>query len=199
MVESSSMAFLRALEPLDPRERTVLVMCDALGDHVHDAAATLDLTSTNAKGALQSARRRMIDYDLTHVAPTKAVQAHTAEMLRHCLAHLEQHNAVGLEKLFAMDAQALFDAGGEFVAPLAPIIGSDRVAKLLLKFVEGANPMQFAFRMLNGQPAALCVSGGRPRWARRFVFRIETRDGLVSELQMILASAKLTAVRFDPA
>jgi len=53
--------------------------------------------------------------------------------------------------------------------------------------------------MLNGMPAGLGVSPGHPRWPHRFVFRIETRGGLVTDVQTIMASAKLTAVRFEPA
>jgi hypothetical protein len=53
--------------------------------------------------------------------------------------------------------------------------------------------------MLNGMPAAVGVSPGHPRWPSQFVFRIETRGGLVTDVQTIMASEKLTAVRFEPA
>jgi DNA-directed RNA polymerase specialized sigma24 family protein len=198
IVESGSIAFLMALEALEPRERLTFLMCDAFGVEPHDAAATLELPSGTAKSALQQARRKMQTYDSTHVAPTAGVQTHTADVLRHCLSCLQNHDAAPLEKMLAPDARAHFDSAGEFVAPLAPVSGPARIARLQLKFADGAEPMRFAFRMLNGLPAALGVSPGRPRWARRFVFRIETRGDLVSELQTITASAKLTAVRFDP-
>jgi hypothetical protein len=102
--------------------------------------------------------------------------------------------------VIAPDAQALYDNGGEFVAPVAPVSGRTRIARILVKFAEGMEPMRFDFRMLNGLPAAVGESAGRPRWARRFVFRVETRgDGLVSEVHTITATVKLAAVRFDPA
>jgi RNA polymerase sigma-70 factor (ECF subfamily) len=198
-VESGSMAFLMAIEALDPRERLTLLMCDAFGVALHDAAATLGLTSVTARSALQQARRAMQAYDSTHVAPTADVQGHTADVLRHCLSCLQNYDAARLEKLLAPDARLCFDGAGEFVAPLAPVIGPARVARLLRKFAEGTEPMRLAFRMLNGLPAALGMSPGRPRWARRFVFRIETRGDFVSDVQAIMASTKLTAVRFDPA
>jgi RNA polymerase sigma-70 factor (ECF subfamily) len=198
-VESGSMAFLIAIEALEPRERLMLLMCDAFGVELHDAAATFGLTSATAKSALRHARQTMQTYDSTHVAPTADVQAHTADVLRHYLSCLQNHDAVRLEKMLVPDARLCFDGAGEFVAPLAPVSGPARIARLLRKFAEGSEPMRFAFRMLNGLPAALGASPGRPRWARHFVFRIETRGDLVSEVQAIMASTKLIAVQFDPA
>jgi RNA polymerase sigma factor (sigma-70 family) len=198
-VESSSMAFLRALEALDPRERVIFLMCDAYGVTPQDVAATLGLTSATSRAALQRARRKMQGYDATHEAPTPDVQERTGDVLRDCWACLQRHHAGRLEKMLTPDAQLCFDGGGEFVAPLAPVCGAARMARILLKFAEGTEPMGFAFRMLNGLPAVLGMSPVRSRWARHFVFRIETRDGLVSEVQAIMASAKLTAVRFDSA
>ncbi len=198
MIESGSMAFLRALEGLDPRERVVFVMCDAFGFSVPDAAATLEFTSATARSALQSARRKMRPYDSAHTPPTAGIQSQVASVLRDCLSHLQSRDAPRLEKTLALDAQAVFDSGGEFVAPPGSVFGAGTIAKLLTKFADGTGPISFAFRMLNGLPAALGQSRGRARWARRFVLRIETREGLISEVQAIMATSKLTAVRFDP-
>jgi RNA polymerase sigma-70 factor (ECF subfamily) len=197
LVESSSFAFLRALEALDPRERLIFVMGDALGHDPFEMASTLDLPAGAVRGTLLSARRSMDAYDAAHLAPTREVQANAAETLHHCLSQMQQHHVAALEHLCAPDVEAAFDSGGEFVAPLEPIHGAGRVARLLVKFVEGSAPVKFAFRMLNGMPAALGTTGGRPRWARRFVFRIDARDGLITNVQLVLASAKLAAVRFD--
>ena len=198
-VESASMAFLLALEALEPRERLTFLMCDAFGAEPQDAAATLELKAAATKSTLQQARRKMEAYDSTHVAPTADVQAHTADVLRHCLSWLQGHDAGHLEKMLAPDARLCFDGAGEFVAPHALVTGPTRIARVLVNFAEKTRPIHFAFRMLNGLPAALGTCPGRPRWARSFVFRIEVRGDLVTEVQAIMASAKLTAVRFDPA
>ena len=75
---------------------------------------------------------------------------------------------------------------------------SSAIAKLLTKFAEGTGAISLTYRMLNGMPAGVAQAPGRPRWARRFVVRVELREDLVSELQLTMATAKLTAVRFDP-
>jgi DNA-directed RNA polymerase specialized sigma24 family protein len=198
LVESGSMAFLKALEEFEPRERVVFVLCDALGLDVQDAAAALQFTSMTSRTLLQNARRRMQQYESLHAEPTTEVQAHVAAMLRDCLRHLQACDASKLEKILALDVQAMFDSAGEFVAPPGTVFGSSTVAKVLAKFASGVGATSFAFRMLNGLPAALGQAKGRPRWAKRFVLRIEARDGLISEVHVVMATAKLTAVRFDP-
>jgi len=197
-VESGSIAFLTALEALVPRERAVLVMCDAFGVDVQGAASTLGVTSAAARALLQNARRHMQRYDAASQPPTAHAQAQAAALLCDCLVNLQNYDAVRLERILAPDVRAMFDSGGEFVAPPRGIAGSGAVAKLLTKFASRTGPISFAFRMLNGLPAALGQCKERPRWANRFVIRIEAREDLASEVHVIMASAKLTAVRFDP-
>lgn len=198
MVESGSMAFLKALEALEPRERLVLVVCDAFGFHVPDAASTLEYSSATVRTLLQNARRKMERYDAAHEAPTKAVQGQVAALLRDCVAHVQSLDASRLEKILALDARVFFDSGGEFVAPSGTAFGSATVARILTKFARATGRISFSFRMLNGLPAALGQADARPRWAKRFVLSVEAREGLVSEIHVIMATAKLAAVRFDP-
>lgn len=199
VVESGSFAFLNALEVLEPRARAVFLLCDVFGRELPDAGRIVGPVSASARATLRRTRRIMQSYDDTHVPPTRDSQKRTADVLQRCLSHLENRDGGGLEKVIAPDAQALYDSGGEFVAPVAAVRGRNRIARLLLKFAEGMEPMRFDFRMLNGLPAVVGQSAGRPRWARRFVFRIEARgDDLVSEFHTITATAKLAAVRFDP-
>ena len=196
--ESGSMAFLLALETLEARERILLTLCDALGFPVHDAAAALELTSATAKTALQGARRKMQQYDAAQVPPTTDIQAGVAAVLHEFLSHLQEYNLPALEKTLAPDARAVFDSGGEFVAPAGTVFGCETVARLLARFTERSGPVNFSFRMVNGLPAALGHARGRPRWASRFVLAIEVSDGLVARVHAVLATPKLTAIRFDP-
>lgn len=197
-VESGSMAFLKALEGLEARERVVLVMCDVFGYPVHEAASTLAFTTPTVRTLLQHARRKMQRYDAAHEAPTRDVQAQVAALLRDCLTHVQSHDASRLEKILALDAHAMFDSGGEFVAPSGSLFGSGAVARVVTKFARGMGPIGFSFRMLNGLPAALGQTPARPRWASRFVLSIDARAGLIFDIHVIMATAKLTAVRFDP-
>jgi len=197
-VESGSTAFLLALETLDSRERIVLVMCDALGFAVQEAAVALELTSATAKTALQNARRKMQWYDSSHLPPTTQVQGSVGAVLHEFLSHLQGYNLPALEKTLALDARAVFDSGGEFVAPAGNVFGCETIARLLARFAERSGPVNFSFRMLNGLPAVLGHAKGRPRWASRFVLAIDVSEGLVARVHAVLATPKLTAIRFDP-
>jgi RNA polymerase sigma-70 factor (ECF subfamily) len=197
LVESGSMAFLKALEELEPRERVIFVLSDALGFDIQDAAAVLRFTSMTSRTLLQNARRRMQRYESTVAEPTIETQTEVGAILRECVTDLQSYDAAKLEKILDLDAQAMFDSAGEFVAPPGTVFGSATIAKLLTRFAGGIGAASFAFRMLNGLPAALALAKGRPRWARRFVLRVEARDGLISEVHVIMATAKLAAVRFD--
>jgi DNA-directed RNA polymerase specialized sigma24 family protein len=200
LVESGSFAFLMALEELEAWDRVIFLLCDVFGRELSAAAGILGSPAASARATLLRVRRMMQPYDDLHVPPTPDVQKRTADVLQQCLSHLQNRDGAGLEKVIAPDARALYDNAGEFVAPVAAVQGRNRIARILLKFADGMEPMRFDFRMLNGLPAAVGESAGRPRWARRFVFRIEvSRDGLVSEVHTITATVKLAAVRFDPA
>jgi RNA polymerase sigma-70 factor (ECF subfamily) len=198
IVESGSIAFLKALEVLESRERVVFVMCDAFGTHVQEAASILHVTSATARTLLRNARRKMQRYDDARQPPTANAQAQAAALLRDCLVHLQNYDASSLQKILALDVMAIFDSGGEFVAPRRSVSGSVTVAKLLTKFAGATGPITFAFRMLNGLPAALGQCQDRSCWAKRFVLRIDAREGSASEIDVIMATVKLTAVRFDP-
>lgn len=196
--ESGSMAFLLALETLDSRERIMLIMCDALGFTIQDAGAALELTTQTAKTVLQTARRKIQQYDSAHVPPMTHVQKNVAAVLHQFLSHLQDYNLPALETTLTSDARAVFDSGGEFVAPAGHVFGCETIARLLARFAERSGPVNFSFRMLNGLPAALGHARGRPRWARHFVLAIEVSHGLVARVHTILATPKLTAIRFDP-
>jgi len=196
-IESGTFAFLRALEDLDPRERAVFVMVETSGTPIHDVASMLAVTSVVVRGALQNARRKMAKYEATHEPPTVTVQNRVGEALRELIVHLQRSDTAGIEKMLAPDAQALFDSGGEFVAPAGTVAGAGAVARLLTRFADGTGPAGYSFKSLNALPSALGAAKVRPRWASRFVVRIELHDRLVKEVHVVMATAKLAAVRFD--
>ena len=131
LVESGSFAFLMALEGLEPRDRAIFLLCDVFGHEPSDAEI-LGPAPAGARAALARGRRLMQLYDQIHVPPTPDVQKRTANVLQQCLSRLQNRDCGGLEKVLAPDAQALYDNGGEFVAPVAPVSGRTRIARILV-------------------------------------------------------------------
>jgi RNA polymerase sigma-70 factor (ECF subfamily) len=83
-----------------------------------------------------------------------------------------------------------------------PLVGLDRVVRFHLETARRRGPIsRVTMRTVNGLPALVIVTTPlRPQMAPRVVLRCEVdADGRIRELHTILASRKLTAVRFDGA
>ena len=199
-VESLTFQFLLAAEMLTPRQRAVLVLRAVYRYSVADAAQALDLTYATVRSTLQQAFHGMDGYEAVRARPTRDAQSRMAALLHDLLTRLQRYDTAGVESMLAPSARALSDGGGEFVAPAAPVIGRDKIVRLLMKLADRRGPpTRDSFRMLNGLPALVAEVAAPAGWAQRFVFRIDVdADGRVSDLHTILATRKLTAVRFEP-
>jgi RNA polymerase sigma-70 factor (ECF subfamily) len=103
-----------------------------------------------------------------------------------------------VHELLTSDARAMTDAGGEFRAALRPIRGREKVSRFMLKLVEKYGPpVSVSWHLLNGLPAVVVEYGERgARTASRFVLLCGVdATGRISELYVVMASAKLTALR----
>lgn len=199
LVESLSLAFLLALEALTPQQRAVLILRDVVEHTVEETAAALDLSAANVKTTHHRARRAMRDYDRTRCPPTRSLQERTRQALEKFLTCLSLHDAAGLESLLAANVRFLSDGGGEFRAALNPIRGRDKVLRFYMKTLEHQRPIaHITIRMLNGLPALLIeYADHQVRQASQLVQSLGIgSDGRIHTLHAVLASRKLTAVRF---
>jgi len=199
LLESVSFAFLLALEALTPQKRAVLLLRDVFDYTVRETAAALDLGEANVKTTLHRARREMAAYDATRRVPTAELQATTRRSLEALLFHLSNRDTAALEALLAADARGLSDGGGEFQAALAPLRGPRKIIKFYTTIAADRGlPVRLDIRLLNGLPAFVCeMATAGEREAKRFVIRCDLgADGRVAAVHSILASRKLTAVRF---
>jgi RNA polymerase sigma-70 factor (ECF subfamily) len=200
LMESVSMAFLLALERLSPRQRAVLLLRDVFDYTVRETSAALDLSEANVKVTHHRARLVMHDYEGARARPTRVRQSATGEKLREFLQHLQNQDVAAVEAMLAADARLLSDGGGEFAAAMNPIIGREKCARLFLA-IAAKNPPDttFAIRMLNGLPAVLVERSAPAGHAPRFSLQIDLGpDGRIREVHTVLATSKLSAVRFTP-
>ena len=105
-----------------------------------------------------------------------------------------------LEALFTESVRTVTDANGEYTALAQPIVGRTRVARFyqMAALHRQTSDARSEIRIVNGLPALLTVLG-RPvrRQAPRSLLRVELDgDGLIREVQVVLAPHKLGAVRF---
>src|SRR5216683_1935018 len=170
LLESVSFAFLLALEALTPSQRAVLLLRDVFDYSVRDTADALGMSEPNVKTTHHRARRTMAAYDHRRCIPTRARHAHTREALERFLIALSGRDSAAMEALLSSDVRHLSD-GGEYAAAHRPVIGRDRVMRLLFGLNRHIGPGAAArVHVLNGLPALLIDSPARhPRVAPRGV------------------------------
>jgi RNA polymerase sigma-70 factor (ECF subfamily) len=200
-LESVSFAFLLALEALSPRQRAVLLLRDVFDYTAREVGAALSMSDENVRITHHRARRAMRAYDSDRRLPTAALQDRTAQALGELLRCLVTQDVAGMEALLADGVRTTTDGGGEFNALHAPMVGKQRVATLHLRVAKRRSPnATTVLRMINGMPALVIrYAVSERRQAPRTVLRCEVdAAGRISELHVVLATRKLTAIRFDP-
>ena len=197
-IESVSFAFLLALEALTPQQRAVLLLRDVFDYSVKETAAALGLSEPNVKTTHHRARRALEPYDRERDPPSPAVVERSQRALVRFLESLASQDVAAVEAQLAEDVRSLSDGGGEFAAARIPLHGRARVARVLVGLRKhGAMVRRGAMRLLNGLPAlVLEQASARRHFAQRVVVQCEVdREGRITAIYTVLATAKLTAVR----
>jgi RNA polymerase sigma-70 factor (ECF subfamily) len=196
LLESASMAFLLALEALTPAQRAVLLLRDVFDLSVREVAQSLGLTEANVKVIHHRARLGMAAYEQARLPLDAARRGKTQEVLQAFLGLLASGDAEGAARLLAPDARVTTDAGGEYVAALQTVAGSERALRFLLALTGKTQVASFDVRELNGLPALVADMAAHPaRWAPRLVLAVELdAQDRIAHVRIVLASRKLTAV-----
>jgi len=141
----------------------------------------------------------MRDYDRNRCQPTSALQEQTRQVLGQFIRCLVTQDVDGATALLTASARAVTDGGSEYTALHRPLVGRKAVLTLHMRVAQrrGAGA-RVEFRSVNGLPAVVIeYASAIKRQAPRAVLRCELGpDGHIRELHTILASRKLTAVRF---
>lgn len=196
LLESVSFAFLLALEALTPAQRAVLLLRDVFDYSVRETAAALGFTEANVKTLHLRARRALAAYDRDR-RPRRAPEG-ALDVLSRFLAFLQAGDVAGVESLLAKDVRLVSDAGGEFVTALRPVVGRDRVSRLVLGLAaKRILPTRVSFPRLNGGPGVvLDFAGARKPLPPRVVWECRLdAEGRIAELFWVSSTRKLTALR----
>lgn len=185
--ESVSYALLVVLESLTPAERTAWVLHDLFGMPFEEVAAVVGRTPAAVRQLASRARRHVGEQ-----APRLRVDR--AEHDRAVTAFVAAMAGGGLAALVAAldpDVVLTSDGGGVVSAARRPVVGADRVARLLLGLVAKATPGQRAAGVLvNGATGLVVLDGDRPV----AVFALTTEGGRVLRVDVVRAPDKLARV-----
>jgi RNA polymerase sigma-70 factor (ECF subfamily) len=196
LVESLSFAFLVALEALTPAQRAVLLLRDVFDYSVKETAAALGFTGERVRTSHLRARRSLAAYDRSSRSP-RPTAAGAEEILSRLLACLQAGDVVKAESLLAQDVRLVSDGGGEFVTALQPVLGREKVLRLVFGLAaKRILPTSVRFTRLNGGPGVvLDFAWARPPLPPRVVWECRVdAEGRIAELFWVSASGKLTAL-----
>ncbi|MFD7625240.1 RNA polymerase sigma-70 factor [Streptomyces sp. NPDC059851] len=188
--EAVTTAMLLVLEALTPAQRAVFVLREVFGFDYAEIAAAVGKSEAAVRQLNQRARSSVRARRHTAVA-TPAEAQPVAERF---LTAAATGDVQGLMDLLAPDVVYLADGGGVVNAVRRPVVGPDKVARLLLGLLaKGARMGELDVRIgaYNGMPSlAVLIDGELDQ-----VTSVEIRGGVVTALYCVRNPAKLTAVK----
>ena len=185
LADSVSMAMLLVLETLTPNERAVFVLREVF-DLAYDEIA-------EAVGKSPAAVRQIAHRARAHVAARRPRGVVSAAETRDALEAFQRAAETGdlqsLLDILAPDVVFLGDGGGVVQAVLAPVVGADRVARLLAVGLDRlAGPASLQPAQVNGFPALTIRFNGEINT----VIAVRLDDGLITGLYAVRNPEKLS-------
>src|SRR5215467_9115195 len=132
--DSLSMAFLLVLERLSPVERAVFLLHDVFSYGYEEIARIVGKSEDNCRQLALRARRHVTE----HRPRQEPSRQRRDELADRFFAAVQHGDMDGLVKLLAADVEVHGDSGGIRPSWPRPIIGRDRVIRLLLSMAEQA-------------------------------------------------------------
>ena len=152
-----SIAFMTLLERLAPDERAAFLLHDVFDVGYADIAAVLEKSEAACRQVVHRARTRVRGerrrFDVSESAKAALLEKFTAAM--------EARDEQALLALFAPDATWTADGGGKTAAAPRPIVGADRIARLVIGLREKfwAVNRRIEIVTVNGE-TGLCLRDG---------------------------------------
>jgi RNA polymerase sigma-70 factor (ECF subfamily) len=190
LADSLTFAFLVLLDELTPKERAVLLLHDVFGYAFDEIGPMVDL-SPGASRQLASRTRRKLDHDRDSLR--RPDEAREQELITNLLSTITSGDIDAVMELLAPDIVLLSDGGASRHAARRPVVGPDRVARLVVNLAKRLLTTHEA-RMVhvNGEPGVLFVADGEPDNVLSFSF---APDGRVRRFYSQLNPEKLRHLR----
>ncbi|MFC4565312.1 RNA polymerase sigma-70 factor [Nocardiopsis mangrovi] len=182
--DSVSMALLALLERLTPAERAAFVLREAFGHPHNEIAAILGVSPANARQLYRRATLR-IGADRARFDPDPE---HWRLLVDRFLRAAGEGDVKGLETMLADDVVTWSDGGGRTTAGRRPVVGRDRVLRLLTGgFAKYLDNVRITPAEVNGAPAII----GRRDGHLVGVMVVEIAGDRITGLHAVLDPEKL--------
>ncbi|MFF7334483.1 RNA polymerase sigma-70 factor [Streptomyces sp. NPDC090306] len=184
LADSVSMAMLLVMETLAPTERAVFVLREVFDLGYEEIA--------DAVGKSPAAVRQVAHRARAHVAARRPRGSVSADETRQVLDAFQRATGngdlQGLLDVLAPDVVLLGDGGGVKQAVLRPIVGADKVARMLTAGPARSTAASLRSVQVNGRPALVLVLDGEIDT----VLAAHVEDGLITGLYAVRNPAKLS-------
>ncbi|MDT5369138.1 MAG: hypothetical protein QOC62_3569 [Mycobacterium sp.] len=190
LAESVSMAMLVVLETLGPDERAVFVLREVFGFDYDEIASAVGKSAPavrqiahRAREHVHSRRKRFEPVD----------EAKSTQITEQFMTAAATGDVESLISMLAPDVVWTADSGGKASASRRPVVGADRVARVLVGLFRLAAKMPDArvkTVICNSAPALVVYSGEHLEG----VFTVELVDGKITNFYAIRNPDKLAAI-----
>ena len=191
LADSVSMAMLLVLETLAPTERAVFVLREVFDLAYDEIAEALDKSPAAIRQIAHRAR--------AHVAARRPRGAVSAVETRGAIEAFQRAAKTGdlqpLLDILAPDVVFLGDGGGIVQAVLAPVVGADRVARVLATGLARIPATSLQPAQVNGYPALILREDGEVDT----VIAVRIDDGLITGLYAVRNPEKLARMERETA
>jgi RNA polymerase sigma-70 factor (ECF subfamily) len=190
LAESVSMALMLVLETLSPTERAVFVLREVFDVGYDEIAAAVDKSQAAVRQIAHRARQ--------HVDARRPRTAVSASETRAALASfqraIETRDLQGLLDVLAPDVVLVGDGGGFKQAVLRPVVGAEKVVRLLLGGLgKVKEPLTSAHTVVNGGPALVLHLDGELDG----IMAIRLEDARITGIYYVRNPEKLTRVESE--
>ena len=184
--DSLSTAFLVLLESLSPVERAVFLLREVFDYGYGEIAGIVQRSEENCRQLYVRARRHIDEGRPRFEASRKQRD----ELVERFFAAAERGDLAALEEMLAADVVVYGDGGGKAPSWPQPIVGRERVAKLIAGTLEQAREVGVTRRAvhINGQPGVMFVYDEERIGA---VMSVDVAEGLVQAIRGITNPDKL--------
>jgi Sigma-70, region 4 len=191
LADSVSMAMLLVLETLTPTERAVFVLREVFDVGYDEIAETVDKSPAAVRQIAHRAR--------AHVAAHRPRGVVSAAEARDALEAFQRAAETGdlqhLLDILAPDIVFLADGGGVKQAVLRPIVGADRVARVLAAGLARIAATALRPAQVNGYPALILRLDGEIDT----VIAMRIDDGLITGIYAVRNPEKLSHMERETA
>jgi RNA polymerase sigma-70 factor, ECF subfamily len=184
--DSLSMAFLLLLERLSPVERAVFLLHDVFSYGYDEIARIVGKSEDNCRQLAARARRHVGE----HRPRFEASRSKREELAARFFSAVGGGDMDGLVSMLAEDVVVYGDSGGISPSWPRPIVGRDRVIRLLLGIADQIRQVGVSVRPaeINGQPGARVED---PEGRLISVLVLDIADGQVQTMRSVINPDKL--------